>query len=175
MRYALVLGPFLAFAIPACAQQARQTAQSQQTVVPPQTLLQRPNPDDWRVYAGPIPSIPSQWHLYLGPIPSNPSEWHVYAGPIPSWPNTHEFELGWHAHALQPQPCAIFQLSGKKYRYFDGTLPPGVKRKRRFTDRDLQRIKEKGGNFRVANPGSTKNEMEDALDACFESSAKHLR
>jgi len=174
MRYALVLGAFLALGIPACAQQARQTPQSQQTVVPPPPLLLPPNPDDWHAYAGPIPSNPSQWHLYLGPIPSNPSEWHVHAEPIPSWSDTHEFELGWHAYALQPQPCAIFQRAGKKYRYLDGTLPQGVKRKRRFSDRDLQRIKKKGGNIRIANPGSTKSEMEGALDACFESTAKPL-
>jgi len=171
MRYALVLSAFLALSIPACAQQAQQ---SQQSVGPAQTLLLPPNPDDWHVYAGPIPSDPSQWHLYLGPIPSNPSDWHVYAGPIPTWPSRHEFELGWHAYALQPQPCAIFQPAGKKYRYFEGTLPQGVKRKRRFTDAELQRIKEKGGNFRIVNPGSSRSDMENAFDACLESSAKHL-
>jgi hypothetical protein len=171
MRYALVLGTFLLFGFPACAQQARQ---SQKAPGPTQTLVLPPNADDWHAYAGPIPSDPSQWHLYLGPIPSNPSDWHVYAGPIPSWPNRHELKLGWHAYAVQMQPCAIFQPAGKKYRYFDGTLPPGVKRKRRFTDADLQQIKQKGGNFRIANPGSSKSDMENALDACYESSSKLL-
>lgn len=165
MRYALVLGAFLAFSIPAWAQQAQQPNVS--VVVPL-------NPSDREPYVGPIPTNPSEWHLYLGPIPSNPSDWHAYAGPIPSWPNAHEFELGWHAYALQLQPCAIFQPAGKKYKYFDGPLPQGIKRKRRFTDAELQQIKEKGGNFRIVKSGSSKSEMETALDACLESTAKRL-
>jgi hypothetical protein len=164
MRHALVLAAILAFGVPACAQQARQ----------PNVSVAVPlNPSDKEPHVGPIPTNPSDWHLYLEPIPTNPAG-PVYAEPIPNWPNVHEFEVRSFASSVALQPCAIFQPAGKKYKYFDGSLPEGIKRKRRFTDADLQRIKEKGGNFRIVKPGSSKSEMETALDACFMSTAKRL-
>jgi hypothetical protein len=164
MRRALMLAAILAFGVPACAQQAQQ---------PKVPQLIPSNPSDRDPHVGPIPSNPSEWHLHLGPIPTNPVG-PMYAEPIPNWPNVHEFEVRWHAYALQLGPCAIFQPAGKKYKYFDGPLPDGIKRKRRFTNADLQRIKEEGGNFRIAKSGSSKSEMETALDTCFESTAKRL-
>ncbi len=149
MRHILVLAAMLALGIPVYGQQDQQPAHPQ-----------------------PIPSNPFDWHVHGGPIPSNPFDWHVYAGPIPNWPFPSESELGWHAFAMQLRPCAVFQPDGKKYRYVEGPLPDRIKRKKRFTDAELKEIKEKGGDFKILNSGSSKNEMDAALDACLESSLK---
>jgi len=142
MRHGLMLAAILAFGVSAYAQ------------APP-----APGPE-------PIPSNPNEWHAYVGPIPTEAPSAH--AGPLPAWPSPSKFEAGWRVFSSPVRPCAIVQPDGKRYRYFEGYLPKGIKSKKRFTAADLQRIKEKGGDFRVLKQGSGTNEMDAALDACRE-------
>jgi hypothetical protein len=156
MRSVLGLAAILALGIPAHAQQSQQQQQGQPHVAPEPIPT---NPDDWHVRAEPIPTI-------FGP---------TRGGPLPNWPPfPNDSDLGWHAYTLVLGPCAIFEPAGKKYRYFEGRLPNGIKRKKKFTDAELQDIQKKGGAFKILNRGSSKSEINAALDACVESTARRL-
>jgi len=154
MRPLLVLAAILAFGVPACAQ-----------VDPTQDAQQVPQQ--------PMPTNPKDWHVKVEPIPTTPVP--GYLGPIPSWPPfSTDTRAHWENYSVLLRPCAIFEPAGKKYRYFEGQLPHGIKRRKKFTSTELQDIKKQGGEFRIVNAGSGSGDLDAALNACLESTARRL-
>ncbi|HXQ26171.1 MAG TPA: hypothetical protein VN822_07175 [Candidatus Acidoferrales bacterium] len=112
---------------------------------------------------------------FVGPSFGQQNQQLPHPQPIPNWPPPQEPELGWHATAVAVPPCAIFKPDGKRYRYLEGNLPNGIKSKKRFTDTELQKVRDRGGNFRILKSGSTKSEVDAALDACLKEGARQER
>jgi len=57
-------------------------------------------------------------------------------------------------------------VSGANWRYVEGEFPPGEKWKSNITDRQIRKIKEKGGKVVVVPEKYTAADLEDARKQC---------
>lgn len=77
--------------------------------------------------------------------------------------------------AEAPQSCLIvkhastarqFFVSGANWQYVAGDFPPDMKWKSNITDRNIRKIREKGGKVIVIQPNYSMADLEQAKTAC---------
>jgi len=86
-----------------------------------------------------------------------------YPHPIPNW---HGSYGQWVPRAIEMPPCVIVRKDGKRYRYVKSNLPGGVQPKKRLTNKDLQKLKDRGAGVQILEPRYTKDDLEKAWQAC---------
>jgi hypothetical protein len=145
MRHILAVAAIFVFSVPVCGQQDKPPEQARPIPIPT-------NP-------GPVEGVP---------LPS-PRPGDVIGGPLPNWRLQQSYSGVLVASGPLPpaRPCSIFTVDGKKYRYLEGGVPPGIRSQKTYSSADLNKLTSKGGVWRLLANDFTAKDLNAARFSCI--------